>query len=195
MRHALCSRPAGLIDEQERLLVNPADLALPAGATLIVVAANKPALLKSLRQPYSSLRESERERLRWLAQPTPALQRAAAALECVPLLVGNPDSESLDADSVPCVPPELASRLTTPAAVKAFVAEFQQNAAAQEEQLTRGSLMPGTAEAMAADEHIDGTASLQASTSTALGRDDDGIDSSGPSAVVDLRKRRLRVSS
>lgn len=37
------------------------------------------------------------------------------------------DSDSLDADSVPCVPAELASRLTTPAAVKAFVAQYQKN--------------------------------------------------------------------
>lgn len=72
-----------------------------------------------------------------------------AAATCVPLLVGNPDSESLDADSVPCVPAETASRLTTPAAVKAFVHEFQRNKAAQREQLERGSITGPTADRMA----------------------------------------------
>ena len=175
-------------------MVNPADMALPAGATLMVVGSSKKALLKALKQPFTRLRETERERLLHLPQEVARAAEAAAAaaeacqqsgwlleavedpmevpsaaaanaggagdnsceaalpvLECVPLLVGNPDSESLDADSVPCVPAELASRLTTPAAVKAFVQEFQQNKQAQREQLELGSLKLSTAQAMAAE--------------------------------------------
>lgn len=68
---------------------------------------------------------------------------------CVPLLVGNPDSESLDADSVPCVPLDTANQLTSPAAVKAFVEQFQRSPSAQREQLQRGALSPPTAQRMA----------------------------------------------
>ncbi|EFN56237.1 hypothetical protein CHLNCDRAFT_51907 [Chlorella variabilis] len=194
----------GLIDGGERLLVNPADMSLPAGAALIVVGQSKRALAKALRQPFARMREAEVERLRylpqelarataagearagtrghdWLLQTMDAGDAAAAAAvaaayrgggeedgygqyedgsgfdaaamppSCVPLLVGNPDSDSLDADSVPCVPPELASRLTTPAAVKAFVREYQHSQEAQRQQHESGSIAPSTAEALAVE--------------------------------------------
>ncbi|PRW44899.1 Potassium channel subfamily T member 2 isoform A [Chlorella sorokiniana] len=241
----------GLIDEREQLLVNPAGMPLPAGATLIVVATSRKLLGRALKKPYSRLPAAEVERLTYLPQElareaamragsSPATkdwlletmdatdaaalgdtvsatvagssQQAAAAagfggdgivapgrsassgggssssssgsssgggssrgssrsgngssgngssggmaaasqeLEvCVPLLVGNPDSDSLDADSVPCVPAELASRLTTPAAVKAFVSQYQKNKQAQQEQEERGSITRATAEAIAAE--------------------------------------------
>jgi hypothetical protein len=200
------SRPSppaapGLIDGGERLLVNPAELSLPAGATLLVVGTSKKALARALRQPFTRLRGGEADRLKHLAEDLAqgaaegaagASQRqqgrgqgwlletadasdggspAAAAGQgdgwaadvdgeglaaeplpaCVPLLVGNPDSDSLDADSVPCVPPELASRLTTPAAVQAFVQQYQISAAARREHQERGSIAPATAEALAAE--------------------------------------------
>lgn len=44
---------AGLSDQQENLLVNPAELPLPgAGATLIVVGPSKRALQRALKKPY-----------------------------------------------------------------------------------------------------------------------------------------------
>ena len=69
---------------------------------------------------------------------------------CVPLMVGNPDSESLDADSVPYVPLDTASRLTSPAAVKAFVQLFQRSRSAQREQQQRGAVSGATADRLAA---------------------------------------------
>jgi hypothetical protein len=104
-------------------------------------------------------------------------------LECVPLLVGNPDSESLDADSVPCVPAELASRLTTPAAVKAFVQEFQQNKQAQREQLELGSLKLSTAQAMAAEATATVAAAAAAAAAAGAGAATTSGSGFGSSAV------------
>ncbi|PSC70953.1 transcription factor MYB44-like isoform B [Micractinium conductrix] len=230
----------GVIDDRERLLINPASLTLLAGVTLIVVGPSKRAVAKALKQPFSRLRDSELERLRYLPQeltreaaerdrggPTPeacapgwlmeswegdggdgsdgsangadgsgadgsgvdggaALDGVDASMPLcgedepaasVPLLVGNPDSESLDADSVPCVPASTARRLTTPAAVKAFVAEYQQNEAAQREQQERGSLRAATAERMAAD--ATATAAAAAAARVARGRSGGGNLSQG----------------
>ncbi|KAL4448241.1 hypothetical protein ABPG75_005460 [Micractinium tetrahymenae] len=214
----------GIIDERERLIVNPADLTLSASARLIVVGVSKRAVTKALKKPFSRLRESELMRLRYLPQElaregeerqaaaqaaceegwlldsfvegeaggdraellgigssgggggggggdaNAALEaaRAAAAAACaaeaegvkgrdddaatcVPLLVGNPDSDSLDADSVPCVPAATARRLTTPAAVKFFMQEYKANRQAQREQAERGALRADTADRMAAE--------------------------------------------
>lgn len=206
---------AGIIDGGQQLQVNPGELPLPAGATLMVVGKSKKALAKALAQPYSRMMESELERLRYLPQELARAAEAAAGggndgedscgsedwllaevdaedspgsgssaeksasacreeagafsdgeseggeggggygapspPSCVPLMAGNPDSDSMDADSVPCVPPELASRLTTPAAVKAFVREFLQSDEAQQQQHEQGSINLGTAEAIAAE--------------------------------------------
>ncbi|KAL4423371.1 hypothetical protein ABPG77_004302 [Micractinium sp. CCAP 211/92] len=210
----------GIIDERERLVVNPARLSLQAGTTLIVVGLSKKAVTKALKKPFSRLRESELLRLRhlpqelaregevlrataradceraWLldsgVQPEPrgerteqqpglassangggggggdsaALQAAKAAAEaacadagedvddaaaCVPLLVGNPDSDSLDADSVPCVPAATARQLSTPAAVRFFMQEYRGSRQAQREQAERGALRSETANRMAAE--------------------------------------------
>lgn len=63
-----CPAPPGLIDEREQLLVNPADMGLPAGATLIVVATSKKLLGRALKKPYSRLPAAEIERLTYLPQ-------------------------------------------------------------------------------------------------------------------------------
>lgn len=60
--------PTGVIDDRERLLINPASLTLLAGVTLIVVGPSKRAVAKALKQPFSRLRDSELERLRYLPQ-------------------------------------------------------------------------------------------------------------------------------
>lgn len=59
---------AGLMDERDRLLVNPADMPLPAGATLIVVATSRKLLSRALKKPYSRLPAAEVERLTYLPQ-------------------------------------------------------------------------------------------------------------------------------
>ncbi len=73
------------------------------------------------------------------------------AAACVPLLVGNPDSDSLDADSVPCVPAATARQLSTPAAVRFFMQEYRGSRQAQREQAERGALRSETANRMAAE--------------------------------------------
>lgn len=73
------------------------------------------------------------------------------AAACVPLLVGNPDSDSLDADSVPCVPAATARRLTTPAAVRFFMQEYKASRQARQEQADLGALRPETANRLASE--------------------------------------------
>lgn len=80
-----------------------------------------------------------------------AAEEGDDAAACVPLLVGNPDSDSLDADSVPCVPAATARQLSTPAAVRFFMQEYRSSRQAQREQAERGALRTATANRMAAE--------------------------------------------
>lgn len=59
---------AGLIDDREQLLVNPADMPLPWGSTLIVVATSKKLLHRALKKPFNRLPATEVERLTYLPQ-------------------------------------------------------------------------------------------------------------------------------
>lgn len=46
------SRTAGLIDDRDCLLVNPADVTLSPGSSLVVVGPSKKALQRALKKPY-----------------------------------------------------------------------------------------------------------------------------------------------
>lgn len=117
-------------------MVNPTHLPLERGLRLVALATSQLALLKALKAPFTPTSAGERRRLALLMedgrQAPPRLRpRGANSDGCVPLLVGNPDSESLDDDTVPCVPASVARQLQSPEHVRAFVQEFQQSSAAQ----------------------------------------------------------------
>ncbi len=97
-------------------------------------AARRPALRAEKHR-----RNAERWRQRWAAEEAAAAAAAAARapgapegagagagdddLEaelqgCVPVWVGSPDSDSVDPDTVPCIPPSVADQLHSPEEVQ-----------------------------------------------------------------------------
>ena len=101
----------GIIDHDDRLLINPAQNRLKIGQTLIVLGTSKKIVIKAMKElEYTPMTEDTRTEL--LSEYSgESFKGWAEEPECVPVYLGPPDSDSMDADSALCIPAELAGEL------------------------------------------------------------------------------------
>ncbi|GAB4817363.1 hypothetical protein N2152v2_004409 [Parachlorella kessleri] len=168
---------AGLIEEGDEVAVNPSRVRLALGQTVLVVGTKKSAVTRALARPYAQLpekhlRTAERWARQWAAEEAqaaaannpscgcpPSGEAAAAhphaephaedAAGCVPVWLGSPDSDSVDPDTVPCVPPSVAKQLHTAEEVEAFLERYRHSSSARRQQRREGHLDDATAQRVA----------------------------------------------
>lgn len=100
--------------------INPSDHVFSGKEHLLVLAPDERSVLNALEMKFSEITFQEGLRLKDLfvpllkedkriaefEEPTQEDYRALG-LDCMPLIYGNPDSESIEADDMPCVPWDL----------------------------------------------------------------------------------------
>ena len=177
---------AGVIEPGGRVRLNPGRESLRMGTQLLVIGTDKKKVRKQLAEEFVPLSENIRNKALEAAAAAERRQMEAEGIWssidgndsnifgdiCVPVVWGNFESDSVDPDSVPCVPSRVAEGLRSERDVKAFIQTYQKDPEAQREQANRGKLDETRARKMAKAAGVgqeEGTSASNAAAAAASG--------------------------
>lgn len=150
----------GVIEPGGRVRLNPGKEALRMGTQLLVIGTDKKKVRQKLAEQFIPLSRDLRDRALEAATTAERWQMDAEGIWasvdgndvgdlCVPVVWGNFESDSVDPDSVPCVPSRVAEGLRSEQDVKAFMETYEKDPEAQKEQAIRGKIDEKRAREMA----------------------------------------------
>lgn len=119
----------GVVDAEGRVRLNPAHETFPMGTTLLVLGPGKVEVRRALAGPFDALTAEQKAGAKemLLAGERGEIDKEVEGVEeCIPLVWGSPESESLDADVVPCVSPDVADAVHSEADYYKALARYEE---------------------------------------------------------------------
>ena len=179
----------GIIDPGGRVRLNPNKEVLRMGSQLLVVGTDKRKVRKAMAEEFVALEEGARERAVVAAETDGwgLALRSSGSINgrkkkegeeegkseeeempgsCVPVLWANFESDSIDPDTVPCVPPDIASSLRSEEDVRQFMYRFENSPRAKSEQASAGALQESTAQAIVSSIRISNSTTTSSTPSS-----------------------------